>query len=61
MTVIGTQLFEFLSTSKEHLEKNLFSLIEVTLIMLGIEMSIGQEMLVIGGLLLVIAFLYVEI
>lgn len=55
------QLFEFLNTSKEHLEKDLFSLIEATLISLGIQIPIGQEMRVIDGLLLVIVFLWVEI
>jgi len=55
------QLFEFLSISKEHPEKDLFSVIEATQILLGIQMSIGQEMQVIDGLLLVIAFLWAEI
>jgi transketolase N-terminal domain/subunit len=61
VSIITLQLFKFLSTLKEHPEKDLFSVIEATQISLGIQISIGQEMQVIDGLLLVIAFLRTEI
>lgn len=57
MITIGKQLFESLSILEDHLEKGLFFVIKATLISLDIQMLIGQEMQVIGGLHRVIMFL----
>lgn len=43
VTTIGMQLFILLSTSSGHLERSLFSLIELTVVSLGIRILIGQK------------------
>lgn len=54
-------LFESLSTSKSHLKRGLFFVIEATLISLDIKMLIWEEMQVIDGLHRIIVFLFVKI
>lgn len=55
------ELSNFELRQKGAWKNDLFSLIGDTLISLGIQMPIGQEMQVIGGQLLVIVYLWVEI